>query len=415
MWIYRPSLMIAALLVLSNLSAVAADWTRFRGPNGTGIVEGVEFPVTWTDNDYRWRVELPGIGHSSPVVYEDQVFVTSARQGDGTRYVRCLDVSDGSTTWERTFPSTTFELNNATALDVATPTVDGDRVYVAWCTPEKYTVLALDKQKGTDVWRRDLEGPFEGDHNFGSSPILFEDLLILQNDQSKTSFVIAFDVGTGETRWKTDRRTVKNAYSTAFVLRPAAGPAQLILACSAYGVNSLDPRSGKLNWEMPDLFGEIRVVGSPVAAGGLIFSQCGAGGGGKRMVAVRPGGAGNATDPEIAYDLKGSLPYVPTPVAHGELLFLISDGGVATCIEVPSGKIHWRERVGGNYFGSPIRVGERIYCISRAGEVAVFAASKDFKILGKVDLGEPSHSTPAVADGVMYLRTFSHLMALKSK
>jgi outer membrane protein assembly factor BamB len=403
----------ALLLAISNQRLPAQDWTRFRGPNGTGVVEDVEMPVAWTADDYKWRVELPGIGHSSPVVWGSQVFVTSARQEDGTRLIRCLDTSDGSLNWEREYPSTTFELNNATAFDVATPTVDGDRVYVAWCTPEKYTVLALDKEKGKEVWRRELEGPFEGDHNFGSSPVLFHDLLILQNDQSKTSFVVAFDASTGQTRWKTDRRTVKNAYSTSFILQPGTGPPQLILACSAYGVNSLDPRSGELNWEMPDLFGEIRVVGSPVAAGGLIFSQCGAGGGGKRMVAVRPGNPEKGTDPIIAYELKGSLPYVPTPVAHGELLFFISDGGVATCIEASSGEIQWRERVGGNYFGSPVRVGDRIYCVSRAGEVAVFAAGKEFRLLGKVDLGEPSHSTPAVADGVMYLRTFSHLMALE--
>jgi outer membrane protein assembly factor BamB len=293
--------------------------------------------------------------------------------------------------------------------------VDDQRVYTAWCTPEKYTVLALDKQKGSEVWRRELPGPFEGDHNFGSSPILFEDLLILQNDQSKTSYVIAFECSTGQTRWKTDRRTVKTAYSTPFILRLPTGPLQLILAGSAHGVSSLDPRSGEPNWEMADLFGEIRVVASPVFAGGLIFSQCGAGGGGKRMVAVRPGTSQPGAEPELAYELKGSLPYVPTPVAFDDLLFFVSDSGVATCIEASTGERYWRERVGGNYFGSPVRIADRIYCISRAGELAVFAAAKQYKLLGRVDLGEPSHSTPVVADGVMYLRTFSHLMAIEGK
>jgi len=205
---------------------------------------------------------------------------------------------------------------------------------------------------------------------------------------------------------------VKTAYSTPMIHQVGDGPAQLILASSAHGVSSLEPQSGKLNWEVADVFGEIRVVGSPVAAAGLIFSQCGAGRGGKRMIAVKPGNPSDGTEGRLAYDIEDSLPYVPTPVARGDLLFFISDSGVASCIDAPSGRRLWRERVEGNFFGSPVCVGDRIYCMSRGGEMVVFAADDEFKILGRTDLEEPSHSTPAVADGVMYLRTLSHLMAI---
>jgi outer membrane protein assembly factor BamB len=306
-------------------------------------------------------------------------------------------------------------LNNATAFDTSSPTVDDRRVYVAWCTPEKHTVVALDVERGNELWRRELPGPFEGDHNFGSSPILFNDLLILQNDQAATSFVTALDRHTGDTRWKTDRPKVKTSYSTPVIHESESSAPQLILGCSTRGLSSLDPTTGKLNWELADLFGDLRIVGSPALAAGLVFTQCGSGGGGKRMYAIRPGDPTTGGDPAIAYELQGSLPYVPTPVARGSLLFFISDGGVASCIDAPTGNVLWRERVGGNYFSSPIRVADRIYCVSRAGEVAVFAADRQFKLLGKVDLGEPSHSTPAVAGGVMYLRTFSHLMAVGGK
>jgi len=130
------------------------------------------------------------------------------------------------------------------------------------------------------------------------------------------------------------------------------------------------------------------------------------------MIAVKTGNPADGTEAKLAYEIKDSLPYVPTPVAHGDLLFFISDSGVASCIDAPTGERLWRERVEGNYFGSPVCIGGRIYCISRSGEVVVLAAADEFKILGRTDLEEPSHSTPAVADGVMYLRTLSHLMAI---
>ena len=157
------------------------------------------------------------------------------------------------------------------------------------------------------------------------------------------------------------------------------------------------------------------MVCSPVIAAGLIFTSCGTGGGGKQMVAVRPGIPDEGIEAQLAYEIKGSLPYVPTSVAYGSLLFLWSDQGVVTCLDAPSGTIHWRQRVGGQYFGSPVRVADRIYCISRKGEMVVLAAADKFKPLGRIDLEEPSHATPAIADGVMYLRTESHLMAIGGK
>jgi outer membrane protein assembly factor BamB len=134
---------------------------------------------------------------------------------------------------------------------------------------------------------------------------------------------------------------------------------------------------------------------------------------GKQMFAVQPGNSQKGIEAKVAYEITGSLPYVPTPVAHGDLMFLWFDRGVVTCLDAPTGEAVWKEqRVGGNYFGSPVRVGDRLYCISREGEVVVLAAAREFKVLARIDLEERSQSTPAIADGVMYLRTVSHLMAI---
>jgi len=289
--------------------------------------------------------------------------------------------------------------------------VDQERVYLTWVSGNEYLAASLDRHTGREVWRHKL-GSFEGDHGAGASPIRIADLLIIPNDQNGASSIIALDCETGAIRWSVGRHSEKTGYSTPAVYRPNEGAAQLILTSTAHGVSSFDPLTGRFNWELPDLFSTIRVVGSPVVAGGLIFAQCGAGSGGKRMVAIRPPVPGSSLAAEVAYEVRGSLPYVTTPVAYGTWLFLWGDSGIVSCIDVQTGKRLWRERTGGSYFGSPVLVGDRIYCISREGEVMVLAAQPEYRQLGRMKLGEPSHSTPAVANGVMYLRTFSQLFAV---
>ena len=369
------------------------EWTRFRGPDGAGQSDATTIPAVWTNQDYKWRVEVPGKGHSSPVVSGKQVFVTSAIQKDATKIVRALRSSDGSLLWEVRFPSSLSDLGRSSSYDTASPTVDAERIYAAWASPQGYIVVALDRHSGQEVWRRDL-GAFQGDHGFGASPILFEDLVILANDQNGPSSTVALDSRTGRTRWLVERRAIKSAYSTPIIYRPEGGPAQLVLTSTSHGVSSFDPHTGKLNWEVADVFGKLRVVGSPVAAGGLIFAQCGVGGGGERMVAIKPPDPGSHSDARVVYEIEGSLPYAPTPVTHGKWLFLISDGGVASCIDIETGQRVWRERVGGNFYGSAVRAGNRIYFMSRAGEMVVLAAAPEFQLAGTSRLRrtEPQHT-----------------------
>ncbi len=387
----------------------AQEWPRFRGPDGGGVSETATVPSQWTEKDYRWKVDLPGMGYSSPVVWGDRVLVTSAMEKEATLVVLCFRTSDGGQLWRRDFALKPYRKHQFNGYAAATPALDEHAAYVTWATPDHYVVAALALQDGSEAWRRDL-GPFVSQHGFGASPILWNELLIVPNDQDGPGLVTALDRKTGKTRWQVRRRGEKASFSTPFVLQPEEGRPQLIFSSWAHGITSLDPQSGELNWELPDF--RNRVVGSPMTAAGLIFAAAGVGGIGREMVVVQPGESAGGAEAKLLYRGEGPLPYVPTPVAKGKLVFLWQDRGVVTCLDAPTGNVHWRERISGDYFGSPVRVGDRLYCVSRTGEMVVLAAAEKFKLLARFPLGEPSHSTPAIAGGAMYLRTVSHLMAI---
>ncbi len=405
------------LLVLLATAATAQEWTRFRGPNGSGISERYEFPATWDAGDYRWQVELPGIGHSSPVVWGKQVFITSADPKTATQYVLCFDIESGRKLWERSFKSQPYHLHSRASFACATPVVDAERLYLAWASPQAVILKALDHQ-GQEVWTRDL-GSFISQHGFGSSPILFENLLIFSNSQQEVripegkqpgkSSIVALDRRTGKTVWQLPRRSVRTCYTVPCIYHNAKGQAELIGFNTGDGFFSIDPRTGKQNWVVPGLF-RMRTVSSPIEAGGLLFGSTGSGGGGNYVVAIDP-----EPTPRERYRIAKQAPYVPTPVARGELVFLFSDKGIGTCLDAKTGKTHWVKRLDAAFSGSPVRVRDKIYCIAESGEVVVIAAEPRFKELGRVPLGQRSRATPAVAQGVMLLRTYSKLMCLPGR
>jgi outer membrane protein assembly factor BamB len=407
----RHCLPLALSLTLVLLvSAHAQEWPRFRGPNGSGIGQAQGLPVQWTEKDYRWRVTLPGVGHSSPVINGQRVFITSGDESDGTVHLLCLSTVDGHTLWQGKIPSQKFPKNASNSYGSSTPALDARRLYLAWATPEHYRLAAFDQATGRELWRNDL-GPYEAEHGFGVSPIVVGDLVIATNEQNGPSSVLAYDSATGKPRWKADRRTEKTAYSTPCLFQPPQGPAQLIVTSWAHGVSSLDPQTGRSNWELPVF--KLRVVGSPLVAGGLVFGHC-KGGAGKQMCAVRPP-AGKDQQPEVVYEMKRQLPYATTPVADATRLYLFGDDGIVSARALADGKLLWQERTGLKFFGSPILACGRLYCIARDGQCAVLKASERYELLAKVNLGAPSHATPAVAGNTLYLRTVSHLMALPGK
>ena len=408
--------LFAALLPTVALRSLAAEpqWIRFRGPNGCGASDAATIPTNWSAHDYQWRVNLPGIGYSSPVIWEDRLYITSTIEEEARLIMLCLRTADGSVLWSTSVkckPHAKYKSN----IDASTtPALDKDRLYAAWATPDEHVVIALDRIEGKELLARDL-GPYVAEDGFGASPVLAGDVLIVANDQDEggTSSYLGLDRATGQTRWKVDRESKKASFSTPCLFQLEGGRAQAHPHQPAHGITSLDPVNGQKNWELPVF--DFRATGSPLIAGRMIFATNGAGTSGNYLVAVQPGIPEQGVEPKELYRIKESVPYVPTPVARWPLVFLWSDRGVATCIDGRTGKVHWRQRVGGDYLCSPICVGQAVYCNANHGEMVVLAAADKYKLLARIDLGEPTHSTPAVADGVMYLRTLSHLMALSRK
>jgi outer membrane protein assembly factor BamB len=402
----RSCLFAFALLLLLSSVANAQEWTRFRGPNGNGMGKAANLPVSFTEADCNWKVTLPGEGHSSPVLWGKRIFLTSAERGK--RHLLCLNATDGKTLWTKSYEYVAYRMHEYNTAASATPTIDKDHVYVLWPANESFLVVAL-SHDGKEVWRRDF-GRFPTQHGGAPSPILYEGLLIFAMEpEDSVGALLALDAKTGETRWKKERSSRAAPYASPLLYQPKTGPVELIFTSTAHGFLSLDPKTGAVNWELPRVF-RARCVSSPIQVGDLIFQTAGTGGGEREAVAVRPLGAGRA---EVVYKMPPrGISYVPTPLLVGENLFLWGDGGIVVCIKPSTGEIQWQERVGGNYFGSPVCADGKIWAMNAKGELVVIAASGTFKELGRVDLGEPSHSTPAIADGVLYLRTKSHLFSV---
>jgi outer membrane protein assembly factor BamB len=404
----RPFLPAVVIPVLLAACASAQEWTRFRGANGDGISPATTIPVRWTEKDHNWKVVLPGVGHSSPVLWGERIFVTCGEEKTGKRLLLCLRASDGKELWRREFTGEVHRKHSDNSFASATPVVDERHVYATWGGPKDYLVVALNHD-GKEAWRVDL-GPYRGGHGFGASPIVYEDVLVVPNDQDGPSALIGLDRGTGKIRWQVPRKG-ESTYITPCLYRPKDRPAELIFTNWDHGITALDPRTGKIHWEANvfDKGHTESAIGSPVVAGDLILGTCGWLGVRQEVVALRPDAEGQMKE---VYRIARSAPLCTTPLVKDDLLFLWSDGGIVTCAEAKTGAVHWRERVPGAYYSSPVWVAGRLYNISREGEVVVLAAARKFEQLGRIELGEGSHATPAIAGGRMYLRTFTQLMSI---
>ena len=407
----RIPLIALALSAFVFAHAPAADWSRFRGPNGSGFVEGT-LP-TIDPQHPLWKVAIPGKGVSSPIIVKGKLFLQTASKDGKSRTLLCLDASNGKTIWKKNEPgepASPKKIHNKNSLASSTPACDGEQVYCVWWDGSAVSLKAYD-MTGREKWRASLGG-WDSQHGPGSSPILHGGLVFVNVDDDERAELVAFDARTGEKKWIANRKHERACYTTPYILQRGDRPAELILG-TTHLITSYDPATGAINWEYqltwPKGQMPLRVIGHPVYAAGLLVMSCGDGSGARYMIAIDPA----KKTPTKVWDLnRGSLPYVPCMLVKGNLLFWIGDkpGGWACCVEAKTGKELFTEKITDKEpSASPVMVGDQILMVSESGEIVVFKAGREFDEVARIKLGEGVFASPAVADGRLYIRGLTHL------
>ena len=402
--------LLAAVALLAALPLSAEDWPQFRGPGGEGHSSEKELPFQWSESqNILWKTPVAGRGWSSPVVAGGRVWLTTSVERRGTASLRLLayDVASGKEVLNvEVFSVADALLKNAkNSLASPTPIVEGDRVYVHFGADGTAAVTT----DGKSVWKVQLR--YDSMHGNGGSPTLYRDLLILSCDGADDAYVIALDKNTGKTRWKTQRRQpYDQAYTTPLVIQ-VDGRDQVI-SIGAYRAAAYDPTTGREIWRVR--YGDgFSNVPRPVYSHGLVF--IGTGFQEPSMLAVRPTGTGDVTDTHVAYSIERGAPFTPSPLIVGDEFYMVSDIGVASCLDVKTGKIHWQQRVSGNYSASPLFADNRIYFLSEEGVATVIAPGKEFRRLAVNTLDGTTFASIAVSQGTLFVRSDTHLYRIGTK
>ncbi len=457
---------LSLFLVLSSLHA--ADWTRFRGPDGLGVVETSGIPDEFgPETNVVWKTPLP-MGKSSPVFTADRIFLTSHE--NEKLFTLCLDRETGRILWRREAPSRRLEkmhgLNDEAS---SSPVTDGENVYVFF---GGFGMLSYGPD-GNERWRRPM-GPFTNFHGMGASPVLDGNKLLMVVDQDIDAYVVAINKADGKTAWKTERPDMVHSFSTPIVYRPAGGPSELVVPGS-YQMVSYAVETGKELWRVRGLTYQVKSI--PVIEGDTLYFNGWAPGGmpSRRLVlpkfpempatydadkdgklskaevpkewhpgnwpmqdldkdtvfnarewkyysarrtstnstmAVKLGGRGDVTDTHVLWQHQKSLPDVPSVLLYRGVLYQVKKGGIVTSLDPKTGKVLKMGRLRDaldDYYASPVATNGKVYMASMAGKVSVLKAAGEWEVLHTNDFGEDIFATPAILDGRMYVRTSKNL------
>lgn len=413
------ALCLATLGVSLSLAITHAEnWPQFRGPTGQGITAAKDLPLEWSADNVTWEAEVPGEGWSSPIVWEEHVFLTTTTEDGTTCRVMAFDRDTGKELWsEAVFTQVPRRKERRNSYATPTPVTDGRLVYASFGDG---SFVALDFAGNVKWMNRDF--PFYSQHGLGASPILHGDLLIMPRDGSNEeepkrvgwqlpwdkSFVVALDKQTGELRWKTGRGMSRISHMTPLVWRGASGRAQIISPAGDV-VQGFDAATGKLLWTSKNQ-GE-GVTPSPVIHGGLIYTASGWDGR-ESTKAFRLGGSGQLGEENLVWEEKKGMPRVPSFVFVNDHLFWVNDGGIAYCLDGPTGAIKWEERVGGNHSASPVSDGRHIWFLSDDNKATVIEAKPEFKIVAVNQLEGKLQASMAVAGDRFLIRTGDRLLSV---
>jgi len=403
-------------LALGNMQLLAADnWPQFRGPDGDGRSDAKGLPVQFGEGDkMKWKTAIHGKGWSCPVIWGSQVWLTTATE-DGTELsVLCLDKETGKIIHDKVIfkvatPQFCHKFNSYAS---PTPVIEDGRIYINFGSPG---TACLDTKTAEVIWeRRD----FVCDHyrGAGSSPIVWENLLIMHYDGADNQFVVAVDKTTGKTVWEVKRSVdhqdilpdgkidsegdFRKAFATPHVAEIGGKP--VLLSSGAKCHYAYDPKTGTELWRVEER-AQHSASSRPVVGHGLVFIQTGFSK--AQLLAIKPEGSGLLGPDNEVWREKKNIGSKPSLILDGEYLYGIDDGGIASCLEAKTGKVLWRERVNGDYSASPILAEGRLYFCSEQGLVTVIAAAPEFKVLAQTKFEDGFMASPAVSGEALYLRS----------
>lgn len=388
--------------------AVVENWPAWRGPRGDGTSLDARVPVSWQlENDLVWKTRLPGLGHASPVIWEDRIFTVSAVEETEERLLLCLNRKSGELLWQREVLNAPFEgIHRLNSRASSTPATDGERVYVSFLSQDQMYVAAYDFS-GTMLWEK-RPGAFSSKHGYCSSPVLWKDLVIVNGDHDGDGYLVALDRKSGEIRWKIPRPNNTRSYCPPLI-RAMGGRNQLVLSGSKC-VASYDPDTGAQHWILDgptEQYVASLVYSEP---SNLLFLTCGFPE--RHLMALRPGGSGNVTGSAVVWHETVGAAYVPSPVVIGPYFLVVADNGTASCFVGETGERLWRERLPGGHSASLLAANGLAYFLSDAGTMTVIKPGRDFQVVARSELGEPASASPAVYDGKLFLRGHEHLFCI---
>lgn len=389
----------------------ARYWPRWRGPSGQGIVKAGKYTDKWSATDRtKWKVAVPGRGHSSPIVWGDHIFLTTEYNDGAKLSMLAFSRKDGRQLWETFVPTDGVEhVYPKNSRASATAVTDGRLVYGSFGT---HGLAAFDF-KGKLVWHTPV-GKLNNYHGSAGSPILYKDRLFIYQDHrgtdSSTSFVGAYDKNTGKEIWKTNR-VETTGWGTPVMIR--AGERDELIVSSQRKVYAYDPQTGKELWTVGGLTFE--VIPTPVVAEGLVICSSGRQG---PTIAIRPGGSGDVTQTHVAWTSPKGSPFVPSGVVVEGILYLVNDlQSILTAHDVKTGQVLYQGRLGEakkeGFSASPVALDGKVFFTNDDGETFVIKAGREFNLLHVNQLGEQTLASPALVDGRWYFRTASSLLAIE--
>lgn len=399
-------------ILLTNFSSdlQGQNWPGWRGPNGDGSSMEKNLPVEWDSvKNVLWKSSVPGIGHSSPIIWEDMLFITSALPETNEKILLCYDATNGSLIWQQTVVKAALEKKHAdNSYASGTPATDGTLVYVSFLDVEDIVVAAYDFN-GTKIWEQ-RPGKFQSPHGYSCSPLIYNDKLVINGISKGDNFFVALNKYDGAIVWKKVQENLSHSFSTPLI-RNMSGKIQLILLGNKE-IASYNPDDGSKYWYVTgpsEDFCSTPVYNEKYEL--LIVSSAWPR---RILTAVHTDGAGDVTGSHVAWQNMQGAMYVPSPVCTEEYLFTTMTNGRVHCTDIATGDTLWTKNMGRQY-ASPVLADGLVYMPNDEGVTTIIQPGKDFEMVARNEIGEQMIASAAISNGKIFLRGEEHLFCIGKK